>query len=247
MTDTTQVPALLREAAALLRAERDQLTEALRRNTQALTGIEHALDNVEPIDNAALDAMIATIDGPAPACVAVYVDQPEPQEKREAMAAYVDVVAAKLDRERDDQARAVIERIESLAQPDDPGSGTSHEILQAVLRDAPVGGELERWICTRTLETREDALAAIASRREHDPEACDADDLAAGVLLHGIDAMPGKGIAEIVSCIDCPAVVAWILAQERARASIRPQPKAVRKGVTEACESRLAALREKSR
>jgi hypothetical protein len=42
-------------------------------------------------------------------------------------------------------------------------------------------------------------------------------------------------------------VVAWVLAQEQARANIRPTPKAVRKGVTEACESRLAALREASR
>jgi hypothetical protein len=70
---------------------------------------------------------------------------------------------------------------------------------------------------------------------------------AAGVLLHGVEGMAGRALAELVACIDCPAVVAWILAQERARAAIRPQPKAVRKVVTEACEQRLAALREASR
>jgi hypothetical protein len=236
MADTTQVPALLREAAALLRAERDHHFEQAGRCAAAMLDLEAALRKLDPVDPA-LEAMIATPDGPAPAGVAVYVEQPEQHGPAAAV--------------WDDQARAVIERIEALAQPDDPGTGTSHEILQAVLltasspvRPMPGGAVIERWVCEQLGETVEQARAAVLAR---DPEECEAADAAAGVLLHGIEGRSGAAIASVVSIIDCPAVVAWMLAQEQARANLRPTPKAVRKGVTEACESRLAALREASR
>jgi hypothetical protein len=212
----------------MLRAERVHHFEQAARSTAALLDLEAALRKLDPVDPA-IEAMLATPDGPAPAGVAVYVDPPEQHGPAAAV-----------------WARAVIERIESLAQPDDPGSGTSHEILQAVLRESPVGGELERWLCERLGESREGALAAIASRREHDPEACDADDAAAAVLLYGVESTAGKALVSIVSCIDCQAVVAWILASEQARAELRPR-RVVREIVTSACEQRLASLREASR